>query len=205
MSMLEVEIKNELTYFDLDVSFELGNEIIVLFGKSGSGKTTILNCIAGITQPDSGLIRLNNQVLFGAGVNVPIQERQIGYLFQEYALFPHMTVWKNIQYGARQEEFVRELMEELSIGHLVDHYPGEISGGEQQRVALARALATEPKLLLLDEPFSALDDETKAAGYKQLLRLHKQWDIPIILVTHSKSEAEKLGDRLLFVEEGRLT
>jgi len=200
--MLFVSIKKQLTHFKLDVEFTLKNEIAVLFGKSGSGKTTILNCIAGLMKPEQGKICLNKKVLFDKKNNVPIQHREIGYLFQDYALFPHMTVWKNIKYGMSNEEFAKHLMNELKIAQLKDAYPHEISGGEKQRVALARALATEPKLLLLDEPFSALDDSTRAISHDQLLRLHELWKIPVILVTHSREEAEKLGSRILEIVQG---
>jgi len=201
--MLFVSIKKQLTHFKLDVEFTLKNEIAVLFGKSGSGKTTILNCIAGLMKPEQGKICLNKKVLFDKKNNVPIQHREIGYLFQDYALFPHMTVWKNIKYGMSNEGFAKQLMKELKIAQLKDAYPHEISGGEKQRVALARAIATEPKLLLLDEPFSALDDSTRAISHEQLLSLHKLWKIPVILVTHSRKEADKLGDRILKIEEGK--
>ncbi|MBE1556716.1 ATP-binding cassette domain-containing protein [Sporosarcina limicola] len=204
--MLTVTIQKKLAHFDLDIEFTVTkDEILVLFGPSGSGKTTILNCIAGLTKATSGSIQLNNRPLFEAKkVNVPIQRRKIGYLFQDYALFPHLTVWKNIAYGMKSESFAKELMVELRIDHLEEKYPNEISGGEKQRVAIARALATEPDLLLLDEPFSALDDATRARSHEELLRLHKLWEIPIILVTHSHSEAEKLGSRILYLDEGKL-
>lgn len=202
--MLYVSIEKQLTHFKLDIEFTLNNEIAVLFGPSGSGKTTILNSIAGLVKPDQGTIELNDVSLFKASkISVPIQQRQIGYLFQDYALFPHMTVWKNIQYGMSHENFAKQLMEELKISHLASHYPHQISGGEKQRVALARALATEPKLLLLDEPFSALDDDTREVSHNQLLRLHKLWEIPIILVTHSRLEAKKLADRVFDLDNGR--
>lgn len=202
--MLFVSIKKQLSHFELDIEFTLKDDIAVLFGKSGSGKTTILNCIAGLMNPDSGTIRLNEKVLFSKTNHLPIQHREIGYLFQDYALFPHMTVWKNIQYGMKNESFAQQLMSELQIHRLKNSYPHEISGGEKQRVALARALATEPKLLLLDEPFSALDDTTRAVSHEQLLRLHELWKIPIILVTHSRQEAEKLSRRMLDIDKGKL-
>lgn len=201
--MLHVDIKKQLAHFELNVAFTLKQEIAVLFGPSGSGKTTILNSIAGITEPDKGVIQLNGRALYQSPQHsLPIQKRHIGYLFQDYALFPHMTVWKNIKYGMSNEEFAQQLMDELKITHLANHYPHQISGGERQRVALARALATEPKLLLLDEPFSALDDETKAVSHEQLLRLHDLWKIPIILVTHNREEANQMGDRILFLDKG---
>ncbi|GAA0435700.1 ATP-binding cassette domain-containing protein [Lentibacillus halophilus] len=203
--MLDVAIEKQLAHFTLHMSFQAADEIIVLFGPSGSGKTTVLNCIAGLTNPDEGHIRLNQRALFEAeGKTLPIQKRHIGYLFQDYALFPHKTVWKNIAYGMKNESLVLDLMRELRVEHLQQHYPQQISGGEKQRVALARALATAPDLLLLDEPFSALDDKTRERSHAELLRLHRMWKIPVILVTHAKQEAEKLGDRILYMEEGAL-
>ena len=204
--MLAVAIEKKLSHFDLVIDFQVAkDEIVVLFGPSGSGKTTILNSIAGLTKATNGVVQLNNRILFEARKkNVPIQQRKIGYLFQDYSLFPHMTVWKNIAYGMKSKDFAQQLMKELGISHLNDQYPNEISGGEKQRVAIARALATEPDLLLLDEPFSALDDDTRERSHEELLRLHKLWQIPIILVTHSKAEAEKLASRILYLDEGKL-
>ncbi|CAM3258123.1 ATP-binding cassette domain-containing protein [Filibacter tadaridae] len=204
--MLTVDIQKTLTHFELNVDFTVSkDEIIVLFGPSGSGKTTILNCIVGLTKATSGFIQLNNRTLFDAKkVNLPIQQRKIGYLFQDYALFPHLSVWKNIAYGMKTESFAKQLMKELRIDHLADQFPNAISGGEKQRVAIARALATEPDLLLLDEPFSALDDATRERSHEELMRLHKLWEIPVILVTHSHAEAEKLGSRILYLDEGTI-
>lgn len=205
--MLTVDIKKRLAHFELAVNFTVAkDEIVVLFGPSGSGKTTILNCIAGLAKANNGLIKLNNRLLFeNPKINIPIQQRNIGYLFQDYALFPHLTAWKNITYGMKSEAFAMELIKELRIDHLKVQYPHEISGGEKQRVAIARALATEPALLLLDEPFSALDDDTRDRSHEELLRLHQLWKIPIILVTHSHAEAEKLGSRILYLADGKLT
>jgi len=204
--MLSVDIHKTLNHFDLKTKFTVDkDEIVVLFGPSGSGKTTILNCIAGLTKATDGFIRLNDRSLFESKkINLPIQKRKIAYLFQDYALFPHLTAWKNIAYGMKTESFAIQLMKELRIDHLKDRYPHEISGGEKQRVAIARALATEPDLLLLDEPFSALDDATREASHEELIRLHRLWQIPIILVTHSHLEAKKLGTKILYLEEGKL-
>ncbi|TQS76328.1 ATP-binding cassette domain-containing protein [Ornithinibacillus gellani] len=203
--MLTVQMKKKLEHIELDVAFTVSDEIIVLFGPSGSGKTTILNCIAGLAKPDTGKIQLHDVILVeDKQTFLPIQQRKIGYLFQDYALFPHMTVWKNISYGMKSKAFAEQLMKELGIDHLRDRYPNEISGGEKQRTAITRAIATEPKLLLLDEPFSALDEQARARSHEELLRLHRLWKIPIILVTHSQQEAEKLGDRILYLHDGKL-
>ncbi|VEF49320.1 ABC transporter [Bacillus freudenreichii] len=202
--MLTVDIQKQLSHFHMNIHFSAANEIVVLFGPSGSGKTTILNCIAGLSHPDSGIIRLNEKDYFDDKPFVPIQKRNIGYLFQDYALFPHMTVWKNIAYGMKNETFAKDLMKELRIEHLAEKYPSGISGGEKQRVAIVRAIATEPDALLLDEPFSALDDETRRKSHEELLRIHELWRIPIILVTHNHDEAEKLGDRILYLERGEI-
>ncbi|MYL61008.1 ATP-binding cassette domain-containing protein, partial [Virgibacillus halodenitrificans] len=158
--MLHINVHKKLSHFKLEVNFSVGNEIVILFGASGSGKTTILNCVAGLIKPDAGEITLQGRTLYDTFVTVPTPKRNIGYLFQDYALFPHMTVFKNIRYGAKSDVLAKQLMKELAIDHLSEQYPLYISGGEKQRVALARALATEPEALLLDEPFSALDEAT---------------------------------------------
>ncbi|WP_047153108.1 ABC transporter ATP-binding protein [Aneurinibacillus tyrosinisolvens] len=209
--MLSVQIQKKLAQFTLDITFCVKDEIVVLFGPSGSGKTTALNIIAGLLHPDKGSVLLNNMVFFSEEAGgLPPQKRKVGYLFQDYALFPHMTVRKNIRYGIRQpltvkeENQIQHLLEGLGIGHLLLKYPHQISGGEKQRVALARALACEPALLLLDEPLSALDHASRLRGQDELLRLHKEWKIPTILVTHDKEEARKLGDRILYMEAGKI-
>ncbi|MFC7319951.1 ATP-binding cassette domain-containing protein [Halobacillus campisalis] len=203
--MLFVSIQKKLSHFQLQAAFQIKSETVILFGPSGSGKTTILNCIAGLTDPDTGEISLDDTILFKSKKNkLPIQKRQVGYVFQDYALFPHMTVRKNIEYGAYDSLVTQQLLNLLRIHHLADKYPRQISGGEKQRVALARALATKPGVLLLDEPFSSLDEETKNECYHHLNRLKKEWKIPILLVTHDKQEAKKLGDRILSIREGKL-
>lgn len=207
--MLHLSINKQLNHFNLEVNFKINNEIVVLFGPSGSGKTTILNMISGITDPDSGFIKLGEHTLYEKKHSVPVQKRNVGYLFQDYALFPHMNVEKNILYGAKKKgleinsPLVSKLIDVMGIKHLLGKYPNNISGGEKQRVALARALVTQPKILLLDEPFSALDEETKIECHEELLRLHDIWKIPVILVTHNLDEAKKLGDKILFIEKGK--
>lgn len=204
--MLDVQLEKRLPHFFLQIDFSVRNEIVVLFGPSGSGKTTILNSIAGLVQPDAGLIRLNERIFFERHKkNLPPQERRVGYLFQDYALFPHMTVEKNISYAMKHPKDSRkDLMELFGILHLSKKYPHQISGGEKQRVALARVLATEPSLLLLDEPLSALDQETRLQCQEELIKLHQMWKIPFLIVTHDQTEAEKLGHRILYMEQGKL-
>jgi molybdate transport system ATP-binding protein len=207
IAMFLIEMEKQLPHFKLEVSFSMKNEVVVLFGPSGSGKTTILNCIAGLAHPDKGRIQLDETVFFdGSKKPLAPQKRRIGYLFQDYALFPHMTVEKNVLYAARKKtaQSLSPLLDVLGIGHLLRKYPHQISGGEKQRVALARALAAEPKMLLLDEPLSALDQETRTKCQELLLQLQHIWNIPFIIVTHDRDEADKLGDRILFLERGQV-
>src|SRR5690625_3413795 len=203
--MLFVDIKKQLSHFKLQVNFSVKNdEIVVLHGPSGSGKTTILNGIAGIISLDEGEIRLAGEALYRQGKQlVPIQQRNIGYVFQEGALFPHKTVWENIVYGMRNKTFAHSLIEELAISHLKDKFPKEISGGEKQRVAFVRALVTEPKLLLLDEPFSALDDEMRKIALHILYRVQSQSQIPVVFITHQVDEHHIIPTRRIHIQKGK--
>ena len=208
VNMLTVSIQKQLPDFLLDVCFAIQKEIVVLFGPSGSGKTTILNSIAGLVTPDAGMIRLGDTLFYEHGTKaLPVQKRNIGYVFQDYALFPHMTVAQNIRYGVKEgkEVGLDELVATVGIGHLLDKYPHQISGGQKQRVALVRALATKPDLLLLDEPLSALDADTRKECQDELLRLQAAWKIPFLMVTHDREEAERLADLILTIENGKLT
>ncbi len=212
--MLKAQFKKSLWHFDLDININLQDQIMVLWGPSGCGKTTTLNILAGLLNPDAGMIQLNKRLLFSTWkhVNVPARHRQIGYLFQDYALFPHKTVMQNVCYGIHSHKSDRaitrqdilRLLESFGIQHLVGRYPGQLSGGEKQRVALARALAVNPKLLLLDEPFSALDYENKVILRQELKQLHLHWKIPFIMVTHDKEDADYLGDIIMKIEAGRV-
>lgn len=185
--------------------------VTVLFGPSGSGKTTILRCLAGLETPDSGEISLGDETWFANGKNVtPPKERQIGFVPQDYALFPHLTVAANIAYGlnrrsaAEKKSRVAEMLSWLGLDDLAARLPSELSGGQQQRVALARAVAREPKLLLLDEPLTALDAPTRQRLRGELRHLLRQLAIPTIVVTHDRLEALSLGDDLVVLDEGRI-
>jgi molybdate transport system ATP-binding protein len=186
--------------------------VTVLFGPSGSGKTTILRCLAGLEQPEGGFIHFNEEVWFDAkkGISVTPQRRHIGFLFQEYALFPHLTVEQNIEYGLqgqskpRRQERVAHLASLFQIAELLTRHPSELSGGQLQRVALARTVAPEPQLLLLDEPLSALDAPTRNHLRTELRGLLNRIEIPTLLVTHDRTEAIGLGDRLAVVVDGKI-
>ncbi|MGH2316476.1 ATP-binding cassette domain-containing protein [Planococcus sp. SE5232] len=207
--MLKVDVQKQLDHFNLDMEFELGQEILALVGSSGSGKTTLLNCLAGIVHPDAGEISLNGRNFYREGQKpLKIQKRKVGYLFQDYALFPHLTAEQNILYALSRvadTSPITELTKILGITGLLAKYPHQISGGEKQRVALTRAMAIQPDILLLDEPFSALDDANRDRCQDELLRIHRQWQIPIIFVTHRIADAEKLADRIIRIEKGQMT
>jgi molybdate transport system ATP-binding protein len=210
--MFKARFKKKLPNFELNVDLSLNQDILALVGPSGAGKTTILQCVAGLQAPSWGDIKIQGKTVFSSKqeVNLPIRNRRIGYVFQDYALFPHMTVEKNVLYGKPKKAgvsgktlSVSELLKWLKIEHLRTRYPNQISGGEKQRVALARALMTEPELLLLDEPLSALDQDTRSTLQQELLKIKAQWQIPFILVTHDLSEAEMLGDRIIRLDRGQ--
>ena len=208
--MLSVDITKNLPDFSLSIRFSIERDILVLFGPSGCGKTTTLRSIAGLLQPDGGRIVNDGEVFFDAAgkIFVPPRQRRIGYMFQDFALFPHMSVYRNIWYGVRDHDReTRQMYEKLTsllkIGHLAERSPGQLSGGEKQRVALARALMAQPKILLLDEPLSSLDTETRREVRNELREMQRIWDIPFILVTHDPDEARFLGDQVLYMQKGR--
>lgn len=212
--MLRVFLRKKLPDFVLEVDFGWEAGILVVFGPSGAGKTTLLDCLAGLQLPDQGRIELGGRILFDSNqrINVPPQQRRIGYVLQNYALFPHLTVKENVMYGlggrckcgqGRYRLSVLEVLQMLGVTHLQDRYPAQLSGGEQQRVSLARALMTEPDLLLLDEPWSALDEGTAATVREEVLTLQRRWQIPFVLVTHDRGESETLGDTILYLDRGK--
>lgn len=208
---LLVDIKKKMPGFTLNISFETGESSLGILGESGSGKSMTLRCIAGLIKPDKGKIILNDRVLFDSdkGINVPIKDRKVGYLFQNYALFPHMTVEQNIVYGLKGKEkllktkIVNDMLEKLHIKNLREKYPYQLSGGQQQRIALARALAVKPDVLLLDEPFSALDNHLRNLMIKEMLETLSTYKGVTLFVTHNMDEAYQLCDNLLVVANGK--
>lgn len=233
IDMLDLAIEKQQGDFKLVVAFQVGAEIMVLFGPSGAGKSLTLQCIAGLATPDRGFIRLDGVTLFesdGAHVrrNVPIRQRQVGYVFQDYALFPHMTVRQNVAYparhprgagselhtsgptgvwGAQLPTVVRQvevMLERMHLAGLGDRYPDQLSGGQQQRVAIARALMARPRLLLLDEPFSALGMGVRERLQNDLVKVQRELGLPVVYVTHQLAHAFAVGTRLAVIENGRL-
>jgi molybdate transport system ATP-binding protein len=199
--------------FNLEVEFSVPGGVTILFGPSGSGKTTCLRAIAGIVTPDAGRIALGRQVFFDSatGVNLQIQDRPVGFVFQDYAVFPHFTAEQNVLYGVRAEgskaakrKRARELLQLLGIEYAAQQYPRELSGGEAQRVALARALASDPAVLLLDEPLSAVDVKTRERLLKEISALQQRTGIPFLYVTHNTAEAKAIGTSEIILEEGRV-
>ncbi|MFR7985226.1 ATP-binding cassette domain-containing protein [Zhenpiania hominis] len=211
------QIVKKLDRFSVDMEYSFEEGVLVIQGESGAGKTTVLNCIAGLKQPDRGRIAIDGRIVFDEKTNVPVKKRQIGYLFQNYALFPNMTVGKNVIYGIKNKEEYRDrkkrkelleyadyIMDTFQITHLQKRYPEKISGGEKQRVALARAIVTRPKLLLLDEPFSALDVKTKEVVYEEFASFKKSLGIPTILITHDPQESKLFADHKIFMKDGKI-
>jgi len=208
--IIRVSIFKKLNSFDLNLKFDISNEILVLFGPSGCGKTTTLKIIAGLKRADGGFIKFKNKTFFDSDKKIFVspQDRRFSMMFQDYALFPHMSVYKNIVYGAKNStdasQKADDLMERFHIKHLKNTSPLKISGGEKQRVALARALMTNPNLILLDEPLSALDYDIRVRLGNELRSFQKIFNIPFLLVTHDHEEAERIGDRILYISSGKI-
>ena len=212
-SGLQVAIRKRLGDFQLDVAFQGAPEgVTALFGASGAGKSQALAAIAGAARPDQGRIVLNGELLFDSerGIDLPMQRRAIGWVFQDARLFPHLDVTANLRYGARRArgrpEIVAfdEVVEVLGITHLLQRRPRDLSGGERQRVAIGRALLSQPRLLLMDEPLSALDAPRRAEIMPYLERLKTRFRLPILYVTHALSELARLADRVVLLESGRV-
>lgn len=211
---LEVDFRKKIGGFMLDVKFTGENRShIGILGASGCGKSMTLKCIAGIVKPDEGRIVLNGKVLFDSEkkINLSPQRRNVGYLFQNYALFPRMTVGENIAIGiryrmdkSRKQEIVRSLIKKFHLEDLDDRYPSQLSGGQQQRVALARMLANEPDIIMLDEPFSALDSFLKEKLQREMHDIMKEYQGEVLMVSHNRDEIFKLTDKLAIMDEGKI-
>ncbi len=209
---LTVEAKTRLGNFSLDVSFTSEQGVTALFGRSGSGKTSVIRMISGLSRLDQGRIALDGDVIVDTarGIHQPPHRRRFGYVFQEARLFPHLDVRKNLNYGrwfapknARPDNF-DQIVELLGIGGLLDRRPGRLSGGEQQRVAIGRALLSSPRLLLMDEPLAALDESRKSEVLPYLERLRDELGLPIVYVSHSVAEVARLADRVVLMKDGRI-
>ena len=204
--------RHEYASFLLDVSVEAPPGITILFGPSGAGKSTLLDCLSGLVRPDSGRIAVGESVLFDSDLRIDVrpQKRRIAYVFQSLALFPHLSVEQNIEYGLRdvpdqdRRRRVEEILEAFGVENLRKRKPAQISGGERQRTALARSLVTEPRLLLLDEPLTGLDAELKTAIVEDLRAWNAAKRIPILYVTHSREEVDALGERVIAIDNGRV-
>ena len=210
--MIEIDISKKLFSaqgeFTLNLQLNIGQgEFISLFGESGAGKTTLLRCLAGLEKPDSGSIKVNGETWFDGKTSfmLPARHRHAGYMFQDYALFPNMSVRGNLEFALRpaaNRQRVDELIELMGLGELQQRKPDTLSGGQKQRVALARALAAEPCMLLLDEPFSALDHATRLRLQDEVLRLQRHYGLTTVMVSHDVSEVYKLSQRVMVIEQG---
>ncbi len=214
-SLFHAVIRKQLKAFQLEVELGLDanqGQVLVLFGPSGSGKTMTLKCIAGIAEPDAGFVSIGPRTVFDSHqrLNVRLSERKVGYLPQNYALFPHLTVNQNIAFGlsrwdrGRANRRLNELVRLMQLEGLEKRYPRELSGGQQQRVAFARALAPQPEILLLDEPFAALDTNIRAELRQNLALLSRDLGLPVVFITHDLEEAYMLADRIAVYDQGHV-
>jgi len=211
--MLRVDVSKKLGEFTLEASFTSEGRVTGLFGASGAGKTSLVNMIAGLVKPDRGTIELDGETLHdsAAGLHVPPYRRRIGYVFQDARLFPHLNVSQNLDYGRRMNRLTEDpaqqkrVIDLLDIGSLLDRRPGKLSGGERQRVAFGRALLSKPKLLLLDEPLGALDEERKREIVPYLVRLRDEAGIPMVYVSHDAAELRQLATQIVMLKGGRIT
>ena len=212
MSLLNLQCRHRYPGgFELDLAFETDRAVTALFGPSGSGKTSLLGIIAGFLRPQSGRVALGEQVLLDTrrGINRPTEKRQVGVVFQDHLLFPHLSVTDNLRYGQRHRRRRRSIelarvVEVLEIGPLLKRYPRNLSGGERQRVAVGRALLSGPELLLMDEPLASLDAALKVRILGYLERVVERWSIPVLFVTHSQTEVRRLADWVVIMKQGRM-
>jgi molybdate transport system ATP-binding protein len=211
--MLRVDVSKQLGDFLLQASFASEGRVTGLFGASGAGKTSLINMIAGLLQPDRGIIAIDDEMLDDSArrLHVPVHRRRVGYVFQDARLFPHLDVRQNLDYGRRMNRLAdnpaqrARVTDLLDIGGLLDRRPGKLSGGERQRVALGRALLAQPRLLLLDEPLGSLDEERKEEILPYLVRLRDEAGIPMVYVSHDAGEMRQLATQIVMLKRGRVT
>jgi molybdate transport system ATP-binding protein len=210
--MLRVDISKQLGEFSIEASFASEGRVTGLFGNSGAGKTSLINMIAGLLRPDRGIISIDGETLddTGTSTHIPVYRRRIGYVFQDARLFPHLDVRQNLDYGRRMNRLAEDpaarkrVIDLLDIGNLLDRRPGRLSGGERHRVALGRALLSQPRLLLLDEPLSSLDEERKEEILPYLIRLRDEAGIPMVYVSHDAAEMRQLATEIVMLQRGRV-
>ena len=211
--LFDIAIHKKLPQFSLDVQLASQSERLALVGASGSGKSLTMQLLCGLLKPDGGHIRIGGETWFDAHTDLPVHSRRAGLMFQDYALFPHLSVAQNIGFGLqtgwrnpgnKPREAVQQWLDTLQLAHVAHQRPGQISGGQKQRTALARALITAPKILLLDEPFSALDTDLRCHTRTELAALQRQSGVPMILITHDMADAEALADEIWHMDNGRV-
>lgn len=193
----DLDVTKRLGDIDVALRLEAGEGITILFGPSGVGKTSVLNMIAGLLQPDRGHIRVGGATLFDTETDMPVERRRAGYVFQDSRLFQHMRVAANLRYGGGRETMVDAVAHMLGIAGLVDRWPRTLSGGEAKRVAIGRALLSDPAFLLLDEPTASLDRARAGEVERAIRDVHDELGLPILMVTHDRAEAERLGTRIV--------
>ena len=198
--MLFCNFQKKFPNFSLEIEFKSDEKLLAIIGKSGSGKTTFLRCLSGLETIDKGEIKVDNK----NWEKLPPQKRDVSVLFQHYALFPNMTVFQNLKFALNNKQKIEEIIEIMELKGVKNRYPNSLSGGEKQRVALGRALLTNPKILLLDEPFSALNYQLKEKLYKEIELIKKKFDTKIILISHDKSEVFRLADRVIEIDNGKI-
>jgi molybdate transport system ATP-binding protein len=211
---IEKRLRADRREFRLHMSFTSDTDVTVLYGNSGAGKSLTLQSIAGLIRPDAGRISVNDRVLFDSAqsIDVPARQRGVGLVFQDYALFPHLSVLQNVAFGQTRgwmnrrssDDRIRSVLSTLHLDSLADAYPADLSGGQRQRVALGRALAGRPQMLLLDEPFSALDSELRARLRAELSEIRQREQIPMIVITHDAEDIAAFGGTLVHVSDGRV-
>ena len=203
---LLVDIEKKCGDFTLQIRFETEKEVFAILGASGCGKSLTLKCIAGIEKPDKGRIVLDDRVLFDSEkkIDVPARKRKVGYLFQDYALFPTMTVFQNIMCGARNEAIARDFVKRFYLEGKEELYPSQLSGGQKQRVAMARMLAAKPDVIMLDEPFSALDNYLKMRLEREIMDVVDLFEGTVLFVSHDRNEVYRMTDKIAVMENGKI-